>query len=221
MPLIRLSCLLSLLVVLAHAAPVAPPPETKRHTVTAAAKFREDDDCTKLVVSADTQKFEIDWALKITSKDVVGDLPAERQKMLAKGIRLYPFKLVPSETYTFTIEEEHHRIILRTLPGLESEKGIDEYFTHTIVRVVLGNAVIYDAEVCEVHHRKMARKEVPVAYGLIPLESESDRKAFPHCPEFVRGGCIGGPERTALVYICPDCEKARAERERKPAPKSK
>jgi hypothetical protein len=69
--------------------------------------------------------------------------------------------------------------------------------------------------VCEVHHSRMAKTKVPVLYGLIPLTDQSRARqaastnTFPHAQEFVVGARFGdGTAREAVIYVCPDCEKA-------------
>jgi hypothetical protein len=218
---LRLTCLLSFLVSLVVAEPPAPRPvETKRHTVNAVARFEEEAASTNLVLSNGEQEFRINWAIKITGESKVNALAAGKKSILAKGIPRYPFKLTPEKTYAFTIDEVHRRSSRQHIPGLENEKGDDEFVAYHIVRVALGNEVIFDAEVCEVHHSKMVRKEVPVVYGLLTLDATPERQAFPHGADFVGGGCFEGPEKTASVYICPDCEKARAEWKQKAEPKA-
>jgi len=67
---------------------------------------------------------------------------------------------------------------------------------------------------CEVHHTRMVKSNVPIQYGLIRLnEYGRSRQAastniFPHAQECVLGGCIVGTATQAVIYVCPDCQKA-------------
>lgn len=67
---------------------------------------------------------------------------------------------------------------------------------------------------CEVHHTQMLKTNVPIEYGLIRLnEYGRARQAarancFPHAQECVLGGCIVGTPTQAVIYVCPDCQKA-------------
>ena len=67
---------------------------------------------------------------------------------------------------------------------------------------------------CEIHHTQMFETNVPMDYGLIrPDEYGQARQAastnsFPHAQACVLGGCILGTATQAVIYVCPDCQKA-------------
>lgn len=67
---------------------------------------------------------------------------------------------------------------------------------------------------CEVHGIHMAKRSVPIAYGLIRLNEYGRARqtvltnSFPHADEFVLGGCIVGAPTQAVIYVCSDCQKA-------------
>ena len=67
---------------------------------------------------------------------------------------------------------------------------------------------------CEVHHRQMVKTNVPIDYGLIRLNEygrarqAASTNTFPHAQERVLGGCVEGVATQALIYLCPDCQKA-------------
>ena len=107
--------------------------------------------------------------------------------------------LESNRVYTFTIIEEPFR----------------SGFIPEVVRVERDGKMIYDREICEVHHIKMYRKEVRIAYGLIlpgPGEptGETEQRLFPHRLEVSFGGCVVSPDspKTEKVYVCSECKKA-------------
>lgn len=66
---------------------------------------------------------------------------------------------------------------------------------------------------CHIHHCQMQRKVVPIAYGLMyphPSGPSSQTRArrFPHANEWVSGGCVISPKKTAEVYVCSECKRA-------------
>jgi len=67
---------------------------------------------------------------------------------------------------------------------------------------------------CEVHHTQMFKTNAPIEYGLIRLNDygrarqAASTNSFPHAQECVLGGCIVGSATQAVVYVCPDCQKA-------------
>jgi len=101
--------------------------------------------------------------------------------------------------YTFTITQESFRGT--SIPQLR--------------RVQLNGQTIYDIEICEVHKTKMELKTVPIQYGLMEPDPDApsgneERRLFPHGRDYVLGGCIIEPRKTAEVYVCPECEQAAA-----------
>lgn len=67
---------------------------------------------------------------------------------------------------------------------------------------------------CEIHRTEMLKTNVPIEYGLIRLNDfgrarqAASTSSFPHAQESVLGGCIVGTATQAIIYICPDCQKA-------------
>lgn len=67
---------------------------------------------------------------------------------------------------------------------------------------------------CEVHQRRMIKTKVPIEYGLMRLNEygrarqAASTNSFPHAQECVLGGCIVGTATQAVIYVCPDCQKA-------------
>jgi hypothetical protein len=108
--------------------------------------------------------------------------------------------LESNRVYTFTIIEEPSR---------------SGFLLSDVVRVERDGKMIYDREICEVHHIKMDRKEVRIAYGLLvpgPGEPTGDieQRLFPHRYEVAFGGCVVSPNspKTDKVYVCSECKKA-------------
>jgi hypothetical protein len=73
-------------------------------------------------------------------------------------------------------------------------------------------------KMCEVHGAVMLLDHVPVKYGLrvatIP-RLEAEQELFPNSNHFVDGNCGHDIGKDALVYFCPLCRAAQAEREQK------
>ena len=72
-------------------------------------------------------------------------------------------------------------------------------------------------DICPVHHTAMTVKTVKMEYGLIVFTSpqptsEVRQRRFPNATEAVLAGCIVSDAypKTASVYHCPDCLRARA-----------
>lgn len=71
------------------------------------------------------------------------------------------------------------------------------------------------SNVCEIHQGEMEKANVPIYYGLMRLTPlgkayvAASTKAFPHAEQDVDGGCIVSREREAVIYVCPQCAKAR------------
>jgi len=76
-----------------------------------------------------------------------------------------------------------------------------------------------ESALCEVHHIKMTRAEVPISYGLPFVDANAlaryaaSTNAFPHARKYVLGGCCVSPDSptNVIVYICPECRKAANE----------
>ena len=68
--------------------------------------------------------------------------------------------------------------------------------------------------ICEIHQTQMLRTNVSIEYGLIRLNEygrarqAASTNSFPHALECVLGGCIVGTATQAVIYVCPDCQKA-------------
>ena len=71
--------------------------------------------------------------------------------------------------------------------------------------------------ICEVHHVKMERRMVPVAFGLPPPPSPEYEQAmhdFPHSSLYVDGGCVTSEKflhARLPWYVCPECKRAERE----------
>ena len=69
--------------------------------------------------------------------------------------------------------------------------------------------------VCEVHGCPMTTRSVRVMYGLRRGLKQSPgylfarRDRYPHCGDWVNGGCIVREARTARKAVCPECVAAR------------
>ncbi len=70
--------------------------------------------------------------------------------------------------------------------------------------------------ICEVHHCKMQKTVVPVRHeGLVPVRArdiamtEARPAAFPHAEDSVNMGPMVDHTQEAVIYTCPDCERAR------------
>ena len=101
--------------------------------------------------------------------------------------------------YTFTIVNE--RFMGAALPR--------------VVRVEQDGLMIYDREICEVHHATMQRKRVRIIYGLVrpgpgSPSVDTERSRFPHSREVAFGGCASGPRspKTRKVFVCSECKAA-------------
>jgi predicted RNA-binding Zn-ribbon protein involved in translation (DUF1610 family) len=67
---------------------------------------------------------------------------------------------------------------------------------------------------CVVHHTQMVKTNVPIEYGLVRLNEygrarqAASTNSFPHAQECTLAGCIVGTATQAVIYVCPDCQKA-------------
>ena len=69
-----------------------------------------------------------------------------------------------------------------------------------------------DGTICRIHLVGFRPSIVPIHYGLIPvLEPHNTAKQifFRNIDDWVRGGCVGRFYKWALVWHCPECQKAR------------
>jgi hypothetical protein len=71
------------------------------------------------------------------------------------------------------------------------------------------------SDVCALHHQKMAKRTVPIAYGMIPMsrtdQPESWRRRvreYPNPGDCMPATDISMGEKRAVVYVCPQCEAA-------------
>ncbi len=159
-------------------------------TITAPAKFEKESVFTRLRISDGTANYSLSWAV---------------QQPGQPAYFYYPVELVPGEKYTFR---------LREIPKGATEGGrVYGLLDGMLSRISSGEKVLYDREVCEVHHVKMDWKDVPILSGLPtrrPDEPawELERKTFPHRREAFNGGCIVGPDKTSKMFVCPECRVA-------------
>jgi hypothetical protein len=157
-------------------------------TLTAPVKFDQRDTTTFLVIDDGKKKMDFVWSYVQPDKQTA----------------VYPVKLEEKQTYTFTIEQEKSAAV----PGV--------LINAQIMAVTRDGQTVYDRALCELHRRRMERKEVPIVYGLVAKlpgdPSAEEEKAFPKWRESFAGGCIVMPGRDKeLVFVCPDCKAGHAE----------
>ena len=71
--------------------------------------------------------------------------------------------------------------------------------------------------ICNIHHLRMQKKRVPVAFGLSVFDldgqySSAELTYFPNAQEYVEGGCCVEPEvqkEAHYRYVCPECKHAQ------------
>ena len=171
-------------------------------TITAPAKFErrptsisspgDDFSYVYLRIFSGTRSYDVYWGLDW------GD----------HAMSFFPVELAADKEYDFTLAQEPPT----------SEDDVDGNFpVPHIVRIVqwphfAGGPVLYDREICEVHHCRMKRSELPIAYGMLATLYTADefKTLFPHSQKFVAGGCIAGDRKTDLIFVCPQCGKAYA-----------
>jgi hypothetical protein len=72
-----------------------------------------------------------------------------------------------------------------------------------------------DAQLCDVHGCLMQSRSVRVVYGLrrglkqSPDYLRARREGFPHCNDWVNGGCVVRGLRRQVKTVCPECVAAR------------
>lgn len=174
-------------------------PRTSIFTVTGAAKFEQRDKDRYLIVTDARHSLDILWSLNGNQKELA----------------LFPFTLNTHETYTFTIEEKPYRFGEDLGIELPKSKNPENDYIRipTLIRVVRRGSLVFDRTICEAHHRKMERREVPIIYGLIIPEGKQPtdkeyRTQFPHYSEQAFGGCCVMPQKTDFIYVCSDCVAA-------------
>ncbi|RYD81674.1 MAG: hypothetical protein EOP84_10605 [Verrucomicrobiaceae bacterium] len=169
--------------------------------VIATAEFKKRDDAAFLVIKDGTETIDILWSF-----DLLGETR-----------RSFPVTLSSGTRYVFTIEEEQYSPLEEA--GMRLPDSIDrKHFMstrQTLVRISLGEQVLFDREICEVHNRKMKRIDAPIIYGLVWHEGkhptrEVYKSRFPHYREISFGGCCIAPQKTELMFVCGDCKTAHA-----------
>jgi hypothetical protein len=74
----------------------------------------------------------------------------------------------------------------------------------------------HGASICAVHHVNMETRTIPIAYGLPsdgPPEGyfQAGQHSFPNADQRIMGGCMVHDQKTALVWFCPECARAKAD----------
>jgi len=96
----------------------------------------------------------------------------------------------------------------------------DGPYMRELLKIEHQGKTLFDKEVCNVHHIKLEREEVPIIYGLIipPTNSppaEIERKSFPfRHRESAWGGCIPYTIKTTKISVCAQCSAAYRKWER-------
>jgi hypothetical protein len=178
-----------LLTAVSRAADVSP-----EITITSPAKFEIQNGFTRLLFSQGDARYSLSWAVQQPGQELTS---------------YYPVILQPGETYTFTLRD------VKTPSTGGHEIALLE---GTLARISRGDNVVYDREVCEVHHAKMQLTDVPILYGLpgkvvgepAPPPYATAQKLFPHQHTVYFGGCIVGPgeEKTKKLLVCAECRAA-------------
>jgi hypothetical protein len=157
--------------------------------ITARPKFKTENHFRYLILSDGKRSYKTAWA-------AVG--------FVRQNACFYPISLRTQKSYTFSIIEEPN-------PWGEKSAVIPQ-----LIRVEEDGRVIYDAEICEIHQRKMEQKEVEIANGgLVAPDSSvpsarTERRKFPHRYEISFGGCEVFPDspKTKTIYVCGECKNA-------------
>lgn len=176
-------------------------PAIRSHTMTVPAKIEKSpqDGGERLFIMEGEKSFQFFYASHDTGR----------------RLSPFPFELEAGKTYTFTIEERPVPSFAR-ISDKEAKDQPEFYWSPVVIRVVDGGKTVFDMEICEVHHCRMAREEVPISYGLIRLQKglpslEEEKALFPHRRDYVLGGCIVMPgKKTETMYLCPECKAAYA-----------
>lgn len=140
----------------------------------------------------------------------------------------YPVTLAEDSRYVFTIEDWAYSYGEEAdwAEGFHLDSQTQKPTLDRLVRISRKGKVLFDREVCEIHHRKMERIDVPIRYGYIIKEGkeptfEQLQTRFPHYKDVILGGCCGVPGRTTLRFVCPDCKAAHKKWEKTASPTKK
>lgn len=77
-----------------------------------------------------------------------------------------------------------------------------------LIKISSGNEVLFDREICGVHHQRMELRNVPVAYGMGAYQATPYcEEHFPHARDRAVGGCVVSDDSPefAAIYLCPSC----------------
>lgn len=131
--------------------------------------------------------------------------------------------LVADQSYRFTFEEAPHprsnawqqvgNGIITVVGQRQPPDPPDLMWRKEILTIERDGSMIFDRTVCEVHHEKMERRDLPISYGYPPfrvfLSSSVEEAQFPHGWEYVLGGCrITGDPETSRGFVCGKCVTA-------------
>jgi len=80
-----------------------------------------------------------------------------------------------------------------------------------------GDALLYDAAICPLHHTRMARTDIEISYGLPMREFLDAMEQFHGGPGFRLGGCVVSDisPRSERGYKCAECVAAYGRWEKK------
>lgn len=80
-----------------------------------------------------------------------------------------------------------------------------------------GDAVLYDAAICPLHHTRMVRADIEISYGYPMREFRDALQEFHGGPGFRLGGCVvlDNSPRSERGYKCADCVAAYERWEKK------
>jgi hypothetical protein len=123
-----------------------------------------------------------------------------------KPLEVYaPAKSLPAKELKFTVWLAN-RVLWQ-----KSDGTVETMLTAELDSISDGDKVYYDHADCPVHHRRMARTEVPIHYGLLAVDEKAAR-SYRGGPGWVAGGCVVMPDapRTAWAYRCDRCAQAYA-----------
>jgi hypothetical protein len=182
----RFSLLISVFIFSGRMCSAAEP--SQAFVMTVVPKFNVRGEVVRLSVADESRSFEFLWSVA------------------GVGIRIGSITLATNRTYTFTLRSDLTASRYVDVPYDFSKKA-------ALVRVEEGGQLLWDCEICEAHETQMDKKLVPVLYGLLRRDkntptAEQDLRLFPHRHEFVSGGCVGGSEKTAEIYVCNECKAA-------------
>ena len=81
----------------------------------------------------------------------------------------------------------------------------DTGWSNALETIQDGAKMLYDARICPLHHLKMERAEITIAYGLPSSAFIKALEEFSGGPGFILGGCVVGDGKTTMGYRCPEC----------------